>query len=487
MRRPLIALTLAALCAAAWWIVKPSGEGAGLVVHLEVVDEDGKPLQRAQVERVFENQRVTLDASGKALLVNVVLRELDEPSATSIARAVRVHAPYHALRRGLLPSIKRRDDGGWDMRMQMHAHGVFRIYVDQTHHGACKAFLEPDRQLRRFEPIEGRQVARDKSPAAYRVYRGIEKLVVRVEGVADKDGAVGVATRKHVFDAPPLGHVVEQVIKPEGVKQILGQVRVKEGATPPSLAGKVTVIQLEDDGGRVPLGVVTVRDDGSFIARRTGEGTYELQADLDFFPGITTTKVLGGALFDLVPSEPAAFVVLEHPGLDTRLRKAFFLLKQTADAPGTFGHPHHPSFGDGQTTIALHAPGKFHVGMHVHGTKAHPPLAGGVSVDATSGTARARVELAEQPHGTLVIKTTSGSWSNVRGATANLGPRTATLMRSLRETVTFENVSVGASIVFVRWDDKEEPDGLTYLIKAGETTTVIFDRAPKTSSSKDMK
>ncbi|MDJ0520998.1 MAG: hypothetical protein QNJ90_02875, partial [Planctomycetota bacterium] len=135
-RRFLTALILAALAAGAWWITHDGGEpGEGLVVHLQVRDAAGAAVATAQVERVFEGTRLRVDAEGRARLAGVVLRELDEPSPETIARAIRVEAPFHALRRGATPKVTRRDDGSWSMDVTLEAHGVLRLYVAETHLG----------------------------------------------------------------------------------------------------------------------------------------------------------------------------------------------------------------------------------------------------------------------------------------------------------------------------------------------------------------
>ena len=161
-------------------------------MHVRVVDGDGAPVKEAQVERVFENKRLRVDAEGRARLTHVVLRELDAPSPRSLARAIRVHAPSHALRRPADARILRRDDGAWDMRLTLTAHGILRLYVEETHLGSCKAYPETeDGWERTWEPIEGRQVARYGQPASYRIYDDPRELVIRIEGEPDRDGAIG--------------------------------------------------------------------------------------------------------------------------------------------------------------------------------------------------------------------------------------------------------------------------------------------------------
>ncbi len=447
---------LLALGTAAWWIVRPPERGdEGLVVYVEALDEAGRPASRAQVERVFEARMQGLDAEGRARLTHVVLRELDTPSPASIARALRVRAPFHASRRGDRPEITRREDGGWVLRVTLHAHGLLRLYVDPPAQGACKAFLEDTDRDEGWEAVEGRQIARPGAPASYRVFAGAGELRTRIEGVADRDGAVTVATRKYVFAPPPPGHVVEHVLKPDPVAPILGRLSVSGSAPgdrkPPTLRGHVRVTQLTREGGRIPLALVTVRDDGSFLARRTGKGRYELVADLDFFPGTTTVEAAGGDMVEMAPAGPARFAILVHRGVDTRQRAPTFDLESEG---GGGAIRSAPFLGDnGRTFVALPAANAFRVTMRVAGTDDLPPLVGTARLPADQGDEPLALAVREAPHGTLVVETTKASWAASRGATLQCLGRRATLLRGLRETVTLHNVAAGDVPVRLQWDD----------------------------------
>lgn len=486
-RRLLTALVLATLAAGSWWIARGGGNagdtGSGIRVLVEVVDLDGEPLPEAQVERVFENRRLRVSPEGTAALTDVVLRELDVPSPEALTRAVRVHTPFHALGPDRKPEVTQRDDGAWRMRFELRPHGILRLYVGETHLGPCKAFPEKpwhDRWV--VEPIGGRDVARHGQPASYRVFDYLSEegneILVRIEGEPDRDGGIGVATRKVRVAIPAPGHVVEQVLEPEQVQVILGQVRVGDGPEPPSLGGKVEITELTEDGTRIPLARVQVPRDGRFIARRTGKGRYELEFDLDFFPGTTTLTVLGGASFDVTPAQPALWLSVEHPGLDltkrvARVRANPAGLSETL-ATEILG-------GDGVSHVGLTKSGAWRGRLEVEGTNALPPKL--ISFTAEAGDAGAaqvistRVE--DAPYGRLVVEASEAAFGKARGASvslerswANATKRTATLIPGLAERAVFEHLTVGSYELSVDWDEPgREASGFGLDVKAGETST----------------
>jgi len=477
-RRLLAAFALLALGAAAWWITRPAERGdEGLVVHVEARDEAGHPLARAQVQRVFAGPAERLDQEGRARLTHVVLRELDVPSPEALARALVVRAPYHALRRGERPTLTPRADGSWTLQIVLRAHGLFRLYVDPADQGEAKAFIEGGGPDVLWEPIAGRQVARSGSPASYRVFGGAGDLSVRMEGVPDREGTVSVATRKFRFAPPAPGHVVEHVLKPEAVAQILGRIVLENGtgAKPPTLRGTVRFSQIEDDGRRIPLALVPIHDDGSFLARRTGKGRYALVAKLALVPGTTTLEAAGGDEVEIRPTGPAAFALLAHPGLDTRQRRAIFALGLGEGAQGIPAAGIVPDLG--RTFIALPDAGAYDVTMRVAGTDAQAPLVGTGHVPAGQEGRPVALAIREVPHGTLVVETTKASWTHARGGTLECLGRHATLLRGLKPSVTLRNLPAGEVVLTLQWDNDPGVESRARVrIKAGGTTKVTLAR-----------
>ncbi len=480
-RRLLTALILAGLAAAAWWIVRAEPESTtGLVVVVEVADRRGAPVKAAQIERVFENKRLRVDGAGRARLAGVILRELDEPSPETIARAIKVHAPFHALRADDAPVIEQRADGTWSMRLALTQHGVLRLYVDQTHLGPCKAFpAAAEGGHPAWEAIGGRQVARQGAPASYRIYDASQPIEVRLEGEPDDEGTIGVATRRRLVEAPAAGHVVEEVLKPDEVQVILGQVVLGDGPKPPSLGGRARVTEITDDGGRIPLAIVRVQKDGRFIARRTGKGRYELEFDLDFFPGTTTLTVLGGAGFEVTPSQPAVWLTLAHPEVDLTKRSVLVRTYASGDEvePGAQLAP-----GDGSSYVALPRPGSYRLALVVGGSDAYPPLDATVAFDVVAGAAQATATFSERRHGTLIVRFGEGAFGQARGATVHLlghpFERTATAIPGLAESVTFKHVAATeATEVLVEWDDEAGRASRReqVMVKAGEVTTLVIE------------
>jgi len=434
----------------------------------------------AQIERVFENKRQRVAEGGLTELTHVVLRELDKPSPEALARALRVHAPFHALRRGDEPEVTRQPDGTWDLRWRLTHHGLLRLYVEETHLGACKAFAEgAEKPGGTWEAIGGIQVARPGSPASYRVFDASEPIVVRIEGEADVDGAIGVATRKLLVEPPPPGHVEERVLTPEVVAPILGQVVVGEGPTPPSLGGQVRLSELRDDGSRLPLALIDVPKDGRFLARRTGAGRYELVFDLFFFPGTTTLTVVGGGSFELTPSRPAAWARLETGALEMASRQVDVRVAP-AERPDDL-QPAAMLAGEQESAVALPGPGRWLVTIDLEGTNTLPPLRATASAELTTGEPPLLVPTAAPvPHGTLIVTAGKNAFGHARGAVVRVDRRTATLIPGLSETARFENVAAGPHRASIEWDEHGRArDERDVVVTAGETSTWVVEVDPR--------
>ena len=64
-RRILLLLLALALVTVAWLAARPDAPAdEGLVAQVQVLDEDGAPVRPAQVERVYDQARVSLDGGG---------------------------------------------------------------------------------------------------------------------------------------------------------------------------------------------------------------------------------------------------------------------------------------------------------------------------------------------------------------------------------------------------------------------------------------
>jgi hypothetical protein len=409
-----------------------------------------------------------------------VLRELDQPSAAALAQAVRVHAPFHALGPYRKLEVAQRGDGAWTMRFQLMPHGILRLYVGETHLGPCKAFPALPDYERAVEPVGGRSVARHGQPASYRVFDAwsepASEFYVRIEGEPDGDGVIAVATRMVRVTVPAAGHVVEQVLEPEQVQVILGQVNVGDGPRPPSLGGHAVVQELPEDGEPVDLAQVRVAPDGRFIARRTGKGRYRLFFDLDFFPGSTDVTVVGGASFELTPSKPALWATVAHPNLDLSKRVLDLKIQPAGPTPTHYGVVRG---GNGESHVSLPDAGTWRVQIDVRGTNALPPQHVRFTAAATSGAAETTgTRVQTLPHGTLVVSVGEADFGKARGATVYLDSyagepgRSATLIPGLSERVTFRHVTAGQHDIRIAWEEDGRDESSDFVeVKAGETVT----------------
>ena len=139
-------------------------------------------------------------------------------------------------------------------------------------------------------------------------------------------------------------------------------------------------------------------------------------------------------------------------------------------------------FGKDKSVLPLPGTGAFACHVAVTGTNAAAPLDGDCVIEAREpGPVSGALTMREAPAGTLVVHTTKASWTEGRGATVWVEGRKATLMRGLREGVTFKNVRVrdvtpGTSIR-IDWDDpRAASNRASVQVKAGETIDVSLDR-----------
>lgn len=513
MARPVILLLVAALAAAAWWIAASAGPGGarapaddqGLVVHVFVADREGKPITPAQVIQVYDEARAQVDDRGYVRLTDVTLRADEQPSAEAFTFALKPLARHHALRRGFAPTATQRDDGSWEVRYALHAHGILRVHVEAVDLGPSKAFLERDEPLQRWEPVGGHAVVRPGSVVDFRIYEGWDapghdgRVPVRLVGEPGSDGVIGVATQRVLVDAPSPGHTAQLKLVPEPVDPIAGLVRVKEGPPPPTLRGRMLVRQIEEDGSRIELGEIPIDDAGEFVFRDAGAGRYELVAGLDFAPGLITTTCEGGDYLELETPGRARWVTLEHAGFDTRGTQAeAFVAPAEAwteaypfaptihdvlldawkatrlaqvgvawEGPSTVGTPAMPPgwrwpaivHGDGRTLVPLPGPGAWSVTLHGDGTHERAPLRAAtvVSLGDDASEAQATLALEDAPHVPVVVRVSPDDWGEARSVTLQLGSRKRTVVRGGRMETTFAHVATADAFLPQRlqavWDD----------------------------------
>jgi len=473
-RRILITLCALALGAAAWWIMRSMEvPDEGLVVHVRVEDQQGAPLSGAQVQAVYAPGWRKVDGAGRIRLTHLLLRAEEDPSAEALRAALQVRASFYTQRRGFDPTVIRRDDGSWDVRYALHHHGVFRLSLGKTHLGSVKAFLEPDEAGHRWEAMDRGNVARPDAPATYRIYPGIERLVVRLVGEPDDDGVVTAATRRYFFDPPAIGHVIEKTVTAEEVKPIIGTVvPPSNGPKPPSLKGTVWIAHVDEEERRVPHSKVDVGHGGTFVARAVGPGRYELRADFAFLADVETHVVRGGDVVELRSARLRPWLVVEHVGLnDAGERRAVFHID---------GETAHPQlFSRGTSIVPVRGTKRrIQLRVDVPGSDDQVPMTGSVAVDVgDAGPTAVRVEMSKAPAGSLLVRVPSQVLADAGGATVQLEDgRETTLIARLAEEARFANVGVGTVTLTVAWNREGlEATTRTVEVKAGEATLVEIE------------
>ena len=543
MQRLTALLAVVALAGTAWWIAStvasgPSGDtptaDEGLVVHVHVLDRAGKPVSPAQIVRVYDESRETVDGNGYARLTNVTLRADEEPSADAFTYAFKVLTRGHALRRGFTPEVTERDDGSWDVRYALHAHGTLRVHVEPVNLGTCKAFLERDEPLRRWEPVGGHAVVRPGSVVDFRIYEGWDapghdgKIAVRLQGEAGADGVIAIATQRVLVDAPSPGHTAQLKLVPEPVDPIAGVVRVKEGPLPPTLRGAVLVHRVQDDGSRVYMGSVPIDDEGSFVIRDAGTETYELIAGLDFAPGVIEAKAKGGDYLELETVGRARWAVLEHPGFDATASRLHVGIEPQGGSktylPSVLSHDMQrwqieairqfgPRQRDGaesaeetaaisprvmtgkeRTIISLADGGAWKVSLGSEATFTRPAYEGVIelTLPPASSETTTTVEMKAVDHESVTVRVEPEGWQGARSATVTIDHLHRTVVKGGKPEVTFPFVRsphrtsmpsgearVIKTSVVVTWDDPAIAPQTVELepLDAGEARPVVVARA----------
>jgi hypothetical protein len=478
-RRIGITLLVAGLGAAAFFLARSApAPDEGLVVHVTLLDHAGAPVPLAQVERVFAPGWEDVDGQGRRRLVDVALRAGEAPDAAAIDRAIRVRAPYHAARGGFSPAVTRRADGAWEARYTLHEHGVLRLYVEPTHHGEPKAWLEADEPHRRWEAMGAGNVARPGRPASYRIYPGLEEVAVRVAGEPDIYGKTAIATRRYLVKAPGAGHTSEGRLVPEPARPIVGRIALGDGAAPPTLAGVVLVVEQAPGGRRIPHDDVMVNADGAFSLPHAGSARYELTPVLDFFVDAPFEVVEGGADVLLAAGTPRPWAVLAHQGPDALSRPFDYRLR----APGGAWQAIDGALrGDGSTSLPLPSAGTWQIRADVPGTTAEPPLRLDAEVTApAAGPVQADLHVTPVPHGTLLVQAAPGTLAQSGGLTVHLEDgRMATLLQGLAASVRIPHVPAGLVLVRGTWREPATAHEVALVeIEAGGTATAVLDRRP---------
>lgn len=475
LRRLSLTLCVAALGVAAWLIVRSlESPEEGLVVHVLVEDEQGQPLPGAQAQAVYAPGWHEVDATGRRRLTRVVLRAEEVPSPAALRAAVHVRARYYTLRRGTEAEVEPRADGTWDMRFRLTHHGVFRLTVAPSHLGNVKAFLEPDSAGGNWEAMDRGNVARPDAPAAYRIYPGGERLMVRLVGEPGESGVVQAATRRYSFATPPPGSVYERTVTASEVKPILGAVEAPaNGPRPPSLAGRVTITGIQGDGTRIAYGEVPIDHGGRFIIRTVDKGDYELTATCAYLAEMTPQLAQGGDLVTLRAQHLNPWVEVIHEGLDDSLLSNATFAFGPEQVPG----PKLRLRKSGRTTLARPpgVPESCQLVILVPGTDGGKPLRGEAEVSfANPGRNEVSVSMHTVPAGRVLVKVTRAALAAAGGASVRLGAgRSTTLIAKLAEEARFENVAVGETQVTVTWNSEGQPPTVRTVTVRADAETVV--------------
>ena len=457
-RRVLLLVFALGLGALAWYAARrdpPPDEG--LVVHVQVLDGAGGPLHPVQLERIYDETRVDLDKRGAARLTRVLLRAGDEPSPEAFGIALRPIARYHALRPGRPPcAVRARSDGSYNVTYHLQPCGLLRLHVRPTHLGACGAVIESTLPPGSWARVGAHDVTRAGSVIDYRIFAGTEEVLLRIDGEPDASGAVTVATRRYIVQAPSPGHVVQTTIEPEPVAPIVGRVVAGDGPAPPSWEGTLRLREVLEDGRAVPWGEVPIEPDGSFVVRTSSEATYRLDARLWCFPDPLKDSCEGGSTITLRPPGPPQWILLAHPGLDGAGRPIALRLRSMARPGEEVAIARVVRHEEDRMWVAVTPRGRWRLEATVAGTPSTPPLrAAPVEIDTTvSGEIRAELAFEVEPHGMLVVKTTAASWEGVRSARVYIDGQVTTLVRGAGQEREMLYIRAGTQALRIEWDDE---------------------------------
>jgi len=475
MQRLLLLLVIGSLAGAAWLIAGglPASNKAdeGLVVHVFVADRAGKPVAPAQIIQAYDQKRTLTDGDGYVRLTHVTLRADEEPSGEALSVALKPLTRFHAPRRGFAPTVRKRDDGSWEVRYTLHAHGILRVHVESVALGKSKAFLEPDLPLQRWEPVGGHQVVRPGSVVDFRIYEDWTKVPLSFEGEPGPDGVPTVATQRLLIDAPSPGHTAQVRIIPEPVDPIAGVVRASKGPTPPTLRGRIVVRKVAEDGSKIEISETPIDDEGGFVVRDAGTGTYELEARLDAFSGATTVTAKGGDYVDLDLQDEALWLVIKHAKLDLQGRKIRWMALPPAGQASLAAKELRVLLAsETETLLSIQhqtpfsaTDSRYRVALYVPGSAKALPLRGQAEFGIPpSGMPTGQLALVDVPHATVIVRMDPATWGPATSARVAIGTRTATLVKGAKESVTLEHVAIDSDLhdeevlpnsLVVTWND----------------------------------
>jgi hypothetical protein len=458
VKNRLLLLVLAVVLAGVvGWILGRGGDGAplpGLTVDVEVVDPLGVPVPKAQAQPRYRPGWRPVDAAGRVRLEGVVLRADDTPSPDAIAAALDVRSPAHAARRP--PQVEQGADGSWRARYVLDAFGTIRLRILDTTLEDVKAWIVPDPTRGGIESTSGVAVARPGQPAAWRVFGGVEAVEVRIEG------AMGVAARSVLLDAPSAGFVREFGLEAEPSRPIRGHVAPAGGSPDgedvalPSLRGRMDVTELTDDGREVAHPPVWVRDDGSFEVTYAGEGRYVLTPVL-YYASVAPQRVRGGDLVSFAEVRARPWLVLPPGDLtDASLPTPRMRLRRVTEDGEEPVRSWSLFSADEGWMLSVPGPGRYRVVATRMGTAEAVPAAGAAEVEVTGpGPHPVALELEGQLCGDVRVRVETAT--DEGGADVDLeadGDRHATVLFAFGREALIPKVREGPFTVRVVFSDR---------------------------------
>ena len=444
----------------------------GLRLDLVVLDPNDMPIRQAKVQRTYAPGWYDVDRMGTVRLLGVPLRAGATPSREELFAAFRVQADEFAARSTERWEAERIAEGHWRVTARLEPFGTFRLGLLPVELPDVEAWLEPD-PAGRIEPIGGYGIARKGQGASYRIFEGVEELIIRTQG------SRGVAMRREVLKAPNIKATFQHMALPRPSKEILGQIRAPAGSDVPSLAGRLTVLQLPDEeGGRVlPMPDVRIDPDGRFIISYAGAGRYRLKADCPFLENIQPLETEGGREVEMEAKAVRAWLRMPAPSEDESLALS------VSDARGReVGMGDARVARDGQWFVPVRSFGSVEVHISRRGSDLAAPAEARLStvIDDFGPKDLPAPPLGEIPHGTLRLALPDAEREGARGATLEFSSgRTATWLPSISPHLDVPHLAEGTHTLRVTFANESLAIILaTVKIEAGKTTSFAPTRAP---------
>ena len=461
LRRFGLWLCVVALAAGAWWVTaRDAAEPAGL--RIAIVTPEGVAVPKGQARWARAGTEWTqLPATGEGVLAWPDQVPKSEAAARALLERLRVRAPFYAQVKGAsAPALTRTPSGAWHVRLPLVHHGVMELRVRAGHVGEARAYLQPDEPLRRIEAMDGRNVARVRQPAAYKIFPGTGPLRVVVEGEANVQGVNPMARLIVLLDPPQPGELIARSVEASKAFAIRGRVQWPEGIQLPSYDARVRVTQIDRDEQRSPWGHVAVEEDGSFSIPHAGALAYELALETRFAQAPDPVLVAGGTRDVLLDaSTPARWATVHHDALP---RPDFPMHIGVQLDGGGRARAYRPPE---RWTQRFHLPldpaiRTMGVGVTVPGTRARPPQRARVALPATPewGEVAVTAKLVEQPFGAVDVMLPAPV---PRGATVTLehsgafAARRSTSLRGSQSTLALEHVDAGTYWLRIVWQDPD--------------------------------